>query len=142
MKLKELMRNTQYWFTKLNSTENQLVAEHNSMWQLMAKVWLKCKDITPKPTITNSFLQHIIGEYADEYPSIYELILILMAVMPGTGLLEQSLTKLWKMCYKGRCGTSFDMLEVLYPIPTVNQRGWRVMEENKRVLSKKVITFL
>ena len=65
---------------KLNCTENQLVAEYSSMWLLLTKAWRKFKDSTPKPTATKRFLQHIIGEYAVEYPNICNQILTLMEI--------------------------------------------------------------
>ena len=76
------------------------------MWLLLTKAWRKFKDSTPKPTATKRFLQHIIGEYAVEYPNICNQILTLMEIWSETGSLERSFTKLLKMCYKGRCETS------------------------------------
>ena len=47
------------YLAKLNCTENQLVREYNSMWQLMMKATLKFKDSTPEPTVTKRFFYSI-----------------------------------------------------------------------------------
>ena len=91
--------------------------EYNSLWQLMIKGWLKFKTSTPKLPVTKRFLQHINGECA------CYLILTFLAISSWTSLLERSFSKLLKMCYKDRCGTSSDILDILYLPSTLSVKG-------------------
>jgi len=103
----------------------------------MTRAWLKFKDSSPKLTITKRFLQHVVSEYAVEYPNICDLILILMAIASGTGSLERSFTKLSKMCYKDRSGISSDVLEVLYLLTTLSIKGNIELWKKTRAILQK-----
>ena len=73
--------------------------------------------------MSRRFWKKVLEEYSIDFPNICELILILLAISPGTGPLERSYSKLAKTCYKDRAKLSSDTLEVLYLLCTLQVKN-------------------
>ena len=121
---------------KLKCNENELLAEFNSLWPTLTKSWLKFKDSKPPSTTIKRFWMHIISEHAIEYPNLCDLVLLLLAVSPGTGPVERSFSKLAKICYKDRGSMKAGTLENLYLLSTFG------IKENDEDLFEKIKHFL
>ena len=101
------------WFDHSN-LRNWLVFTYFSMIIYDYYLWLSHKDSKLKKNITKRFWVKILHEFAIDFPNIADLILILLAISPGTGPLERSYSKLAKTCFKDRACISSSTLEVLY----------------------------
>ena len=104
---------------KLQCTEAELFEDFNNIWPVLNKLWLSFKNILPRKNVTKRFWIKVLEEYLLDFTNIGELILILLAISPGTGPLERSYSKLAKTCYKDRARLSSDTLEVLYLLCTL-----------------------
>ena len=104
---------------KLQCTEAELLEDFNNIWPVLNKLWLSFKNTLPRKNVTKRFWIKVLEEYSLDFPNIAELILILLAISPGTGPLERSYSKLAKTCYKDRARLSSDTLEVLYLLCTL-----------------------
>ena len=91
---------------------SELLEEFDKIWHVLNKSWLKFKDTKQKNNITKRFWIKTQEEYSIDFPSIAELILILLSVSLGTSLLERSYSKLMKTCYKDRACISAETLEI------------------------------
>ena len=87
---------------KLNCSEDELIAVFNSLLPLLSRLRML------------RFWVHVREEHSIEYPNVSGMLLILLSISPGTGPLQRSFTKLAKICYKDRCNTTAEHLEVLY----------------------------
>ena len=104
---------------KLKCSESELVEEFNKIWPVLNRLWLSFKNTLPRLNVTKRFWMKVLEEYSVDFSNIAELVLILLAISPGTGPLERSYSKLAKTCYKDRAKISSDTLEVLYLLCTL-----------------------
>ena len=88
--------------SKIKCSESELISKFSSIWTVIGKTWLKFKDTKPSSSVSKCFWTHILEEHSISYPNRADLILIILAISPGTGPLERSLSKLTKICYKDR----------------------------------------
>lgn len=114
---------------KLDCTEDELVGEFNSMWSTTTKSWLKFKDSKPSSTRMRRFWVHIVLDYAIEYPNMCDLIMLLLAISPGTGPLERSFSKFF--CYKDRGNSKPQTLEILYLLSSME-----IKEDDDKFMTK------
>jgi hypothetical protein len=99
------------------------VTEFNSLWPAISKAWLTFKNSKPSSNRMRRFWVHIVEEHSIQYPNLSDLILLLLAITPGTGPLERSFSPLAKICYKDRGNTEAQNLETLYMFKTLNVVG-------------------
>ena len=99
--------------SKIKCSEPELISVFNSIWPVIGKTWLKFKDTKPSSSVSKHFWTHILEEHSISYPNLADLILIILAISPGTGPLERSFSKPAKICYKDRGCISSTVLETL-----------------------------
>ena len=124
---------------KLQCSEDNLVAEFNSILPTMSKCWVKFKDSKPAATRMRRFWVMIASENAIEYPNFCDLIILLLAISPGTGPVERSFSKLAKICYKDRGNSKGSTLEILYLLSCleIKEDDDEFCNEVKKLLQKK-----
>ena len=98
--------------SKIKCSESELISEFNSIWPVIGKTWLKFKDTKPSSSVSKGF-STILEEHSISYPNLAALILIILAISPGSGPLERSFSKPAKICYKDRGCISSTVLETL-----------------------------
>ena len=86
---------------------------------MIGKTWLKFKDTKPSSSVSKGF-STILEEHSISYPNLAALILIILAISPGSGPLERSFSKPAKICYKDRGCISSTVLETLYLLSTLS----------------------
>ena len=106
--------------SKIKCSESELISEFNSIWPVIGKTWLKFKDTKPSSSVSKRFWTHILEEHSISYPNLADLILIILAISPGTGSLKRRFSKLAKICYKDRGCISSTVLETLYLLSTLS----------------------
>ena len=104
-------------------------------------------DTKPYSSVSKRFWAHILEEHPISYPNLADLILIIIAISPGTGPLERSFSKLTKICYKDRGCISSTVLETLYLLSTlsINEKDDALFQKAREFLQKKwlyiILTF-
>ena len=92
----------------------------NSLWPTITKKWRKFRDSMPETSKIRRFWTELVSEYAIDYPNLRDLIILLLAISPGTGPVERSFSKLAKICYKDRGSIKAATLEILYLLSSMN----------------------
>ena len=124
-----------------------MISEFNSIWPVIGKTWLKFKDTKPSSSVSKRFWTHILEEHSISYPNLANLILIILAISPGTGALKRGFSKLAKICYKDRGCISSTVLETLYLLSTlsINEKDDALFQKAREFLQKKwlyiILTF-
>ena len=128
--------------SKIKCSESELISEFNSIRPVIGKTWLKCKDTKPSSSVSKDFWTHILEEHSISYPSLADLILIILAISPKTGPLKRHFSKLAKICYKDRGSISSTVFETLYLLSTlsVNEKDDALFQK-ERVLTEKVTLY-
>ena len=116
---------------KLTCSESDLVAEMNSLWPTITKSWLKYKDSKPESSRIRRFWTDIISEHAIDYPNLCDMVMLLLAISPGTGPVERSFSKLAKICYKDRGNMNPSTMEILYLLSSMS-----IKEDDEDFLKK------
>ena len=116
---------------KITCSESDLVAEMNSLWPTITKSWLKYKDSKPVSSRIRRFWTDIISEHAIDYPNLCDMVMLLLAISPGTGPVERSFSKLAKICYKDRGNMNPSTMENLYLLSSMN-----IKEDDEDFLKK------
>ena len=98
--------------SKIKCSESKLISKFSSIWTVIGKTWLKFKDTKPSSSVSKGF-STILEEHSISYPNLAALILIILAISPGSGPLERSFSKPAKICYKDRGCISSTVLETL-----------------------------
>ena len=99
---------------KLQCTETEIIESFDEIWPKLNILWLSFKKTKPEKNVTKRFWIKVLELYSIDFPNLAELIMILLAISPGTGPLERSYSKLAKTCFKDRARISADTLETLY----------------------------
>ena len=99
--------------SKIKCSESELISEFNSSWPVICKTWLKFKDTKPSSSVSKCFWTHILEKHSISYPNLADLILIIFAILLGTGPWE-SFSKLSKICYRDIVCIFSTVLETLY----------------------------
>ena len=76
---------------KVDCALESFLPEFKSIWPVWAK-------FMRKENALFKFYAYIVDNYSINYPNVWELILILMAVTSNTGPLERSYSKLANIC--------------------------------------------
>ena len=124
-----------------------MISDFNSVWPVICKTWLKFKDTKPSSSVSKCFWTQILEEHSISYPNLADLILIILAISPGTGPLERSFSKLAKICYNDRGSISSTVLETLYLLSTlsINEKDDALFQKARELLQKKwlyiILTF-
>ena len=124
--------------SKIKCSGSELISEFNSIWPVIGKTCLKFKDTKPSSSVSKRFWTHILEGHSISYPDLADLILIILAISPGTDPLE-SFSKLAKICYKGRGCISSTVLETLYLLSTlsINEKDDALFQKAREFLQKK-----
>ena len=124
--------------SKIKYSGSELISEFNSIWPVIGKTCLKFKDTKPSSSVSKRFWTHILEGHSISYPDLADLILIILAISPGTDPLE-SFSKLAKICYKGRGCISSTVLETLYLLSTlsINEKDDALFQKARELLQKK-----
>lgn len=99
---------------KIQCSSEDLVSQFKTLWPKMNKEWCAWKKDSAKQGSSAGFWKHMLEQYAYLCCELFELIMIVMAISPGTGPLERSFSKLEKICKKDRNQLAAKSIENLW----------------------------
>ena len=97
---------------KLNCSEKEITHQFQNLWPIFNKVWPQYQECIKDQHI--NFLNHILSNYTITHPDVCDLLRILITIAPSTSPLEQSFSKLSKICFKDTNILLTKNLETLY----------------------------
>ena len=103
---------------KLNCSEKKITHQFQNVWPIFNKVWLQYRECIKDQHI--NFVNHILSNYTITHPDVCDLMMILITIAPSTRPLEQSFSKLCKICFKDRNNLLIKNLETLYLLAANN----------------------
>ena len=103
---------------KLNCSEKEITHQFQNLWPIFNKVQPQYQECIKDQHI--NFLNHILSNYTITHPDVCDLLRILLAIAPSTSPLEQSFSKLSKICFKYRNNLLTKNLKTLHPLAANN----------------------
>ena len=103
---------------KLNCSEKEKTHQFQNLWPIFNKVQPQYQECIKDQHI--NFLNHILSNYTITHPDVCDLLRILITIAPSTSPLEQSFSKLSKICFKDRNNLLTKNLETLYLLAASN----------------------
>ena len=103
---------------KLNCSEKEITHQFQNLWPIFNKVWPQYQECIKDQHI--NFLNHILSNYTITHPDVCDLLRILITIAPSTSPLEQSFSKLSKICFKDRNNLLTKNQEILYLLAAKN----------------------
>ena len=105
---------------KNHCTEEDLINQFKTLWPKLNKEWITWNKEKAKRFQTKEFWKLMIENYGFMCCDLFQLLTLVMAISPGTGLLERSYSKLEKICKKDRNHLDSKSIESLWLLAIFN----------------------
>ena len=99
---------------KVKCSEEELVSQYKDLWPKLNKEWCAWNKNKDKKFQTKEFWKLMLEQYGVLCCELFELLVIMMSISPGTGPLERSYSLLEKICKKDRNWLGAKSIESLW----------------------------